>query len=81
MTGTRCTCGQGHATFGACIRAKGIRVGQVDRDAAKAWQAEINAYRSARRQGVQPRSTKWRDIRAAMEISEKTGQAFTATGV
>ena len=44
----------------------------------KKWDGELQAYRDARAQGVQPASTKMKDIRAAMEISEKTGRAYQA---
>lgn len=79
MTGTRCTCGLGHATYGACLRSKNISIGQVDRTEQKKWDAEISAYRAARRQGIQPMSSKLPDIQAAVEISDRAGKAFDAT--
>lgn len=78
MSGVRCTCGAGCPTYGACMRRKNISVGQVDRDEQRAWDREIAAYRSARRQGVQPATTKMPDIRKAMEASEKVGKPFDA---
>lgn len=77
--GTRCTCGAGHETYGACIRAKGLHIGQVDRTEQSRWDKEISAYRDARKQGVQPMSTKLPDVQAAMELSNQTGRAFSAT--
>lgn len=79
MEGTRCTCGAGHETYGACLRAKGLHIGQIDRTEQARWDREIQEYRSARRQGVQPPSTKLADIRSAMEISETIGKAYNAT--
>lgn len=79
MTGTRCTCGAGHSTYGACLRSKNISIGQVDRTDQKKWDAEIKAYRDARRQGVQPMTTQMPDIAAAMELSDRKGAAFDAT--
>lgn len=81
---TRCTCGEGHETFGACLRAKNIRVAycqsarNLDASAEKAKERELAGYQAARRQGVQPASTFTKDVRAAMEISDRTGVAFDA---
>lgn len=44
----------------------------------KAWDAELQAYRNARAQGIQPSSTKMRDIQVAEEISNRSGKAFKA---
>jgi hypothetical protein len=44
----------------------------------KKWDGELQAYRDARSQGIQPASTKMKDIKAAMEISDKTGKAYQA---
>ena len=45
---------------------------------AKKWDKELALYRSARAQGIQPPSTKTKDIRKAIDISNKTGRAFGA---
>lgn len=80
----RCTCGQGHATFGACLRAKNIRVAyckssrNLDATAEKTKERELESYQAARRQGVQPASTFTRDIRHAMDVSDATGRAYDA---
>jgi hypothetical protein len=82
---TRCTCGAGHETFGACIRAKGIRVAYCqsakghDYSRQKAWDRELSEYASARAQGVQPGGTTIDQTRMALEISERQGSAFDAT--
>lgn len=44
----------------------------------KKWDGELHAYREARRQGIQPASTKMKDIKKAVEASDKIGQAFQA---
>ena len=44
----------------------------------KKWDAELKAYRDARAEGIQPKSTKMKDIKAAVEQSDKTGKAFIA---
>lgn len=81
--GTRCTCGQGHATFGACLRAKRLHIGYCrsatgggDYTAQKAWDRELAAYRAARAQGVQPDGTSMRQIRKALDVSDQTGHAY-----
>lgn len=42
----------------------------------KKWDAELRLYREARAQGIQPDSTKTKDIRKAIDISQKTGHAY-----
>lgn len=54
-------------------------VGGLDYTAQKKWDKELDLYKSARAQGIQPASTKTRDIRKAIEISNKTGRAFDAS--
>jgi hypothetical protein len=77
-----CRCPEGdHPTFGACMRAKNIRVaycgqGGGDATAQKATDRELHEYREARRQGVQPEGTRLPQIRAAMEASQETGVAY-----
>lgn len=73
-----------HESFGECVRAKGVRVGWsrsaagVDLTTEKRHVRELVAYRDARRQGVQPATTKIGDIRRALDISDRTGKAFEA---
>lgn len=75
---------QDHETWGACARASNIRVGWsnsasgLDLTKQKRWDKELDEYASARQQGIQPRSTKTKDIRAAVDHSNKTGSAFNA---
>ena len=45
---------------------------------AKKWDKELALYRDARKQGIQPASTKTKDIRKAIDISNKSGAAFSA---
>jgi hypothetical protein len=44
----------------------------------KKWNKELQAYRDARAQGIQPAGTTTQAVRAAVEISNKTGKAFNA---
>lgn len=70
---------QDHESYGQCLRAKSVAVvdpaGKVHRTA---WDNEMNSYLDAKRQGVQPATTKQKDIDAAMRISEATGTAYQA---
>lgn len=75
---------QDHDSWGECARASNMRVaysgvGGLDYSAQKRWDRELDLYKSARAQGIQPKSTKTRDIRRAFEISEKTGRAYDAS--
>lgn len=75
---------QDHASWGECARSSNLRIGWaasargLDLTAQKAWDRELDEYGAARSQGIQPRSTKSRDIRAAVEVSNMTGSAFNA---
>ena len=42
----------------------------------KKWNSELEAYRSARAQGIQPNGTKRKQIEAAHNASEKLGTAY-----
>ena len=44
----------------------------------KKWESELNLYRDARAQGIQPAGTSTAKIRQAIEISNHTGTAFGA---
>jgi hypothetical protein len=59
--------------IGYAASAKGL-----DYTTQKKWDNELALYRKAREQGIQPTSTKTKDIRRAIDISDKTGQAYGA---
>jgi hypothetical protein len=42
----------------------------------KKWDKELNLYRDARKQGIQPDGTSTAQIQKAMDVSDKTGHAF-----
>lgn len=82
-TGTNCSSScvtKDHSTFGACMRAKNLQLNPhlADTGAVKAWDGELQAYRDARRQGIQPAGTKMHQIKQAVELSNNMGQAFDA---
>lgn len=45
----------------------------------KKWNQELKEYSDARAQGIQPKSTRTKDIRDAVTKSEQTGKAFDAS--
>lgn len=42
----------------------------------KTWKSELDLYKQARKQGIQPDSTKRKDIEKAIDVSNKTGHAY-----
>lgn len=64
-------------------KAKGLSLNTGDASSQKVmsnkkWDGELNAYREARAQGVQPAGTSMEQVRAAMNASEVMGKAFNA---
>lgn len=54
-------------------------IGGGDATSQKKWDANLDAYRSAKAQGIQPKSTRASAIEAAIRQSDKTGTAFKAS--
>jgi hypothetical protein len=83
-----CTTGcptQDCVSYAACLRSKrsatiGLETTGVGfgRSTQKAWDGELSAYRTAQQQGIQPATTKLRDINRAVEMSNRTGVAYRA---
>lgn len=46
--------------------------------ANKKWDGELQAYRDARAQGIQPSGTRMKDVVAAHKASETLGKAYNA---
>lgn len=74
-----------YASYGAYLRGKSIRiegcrsaVGGPDRTRQKRWDAELDAYKAARAQGIQPAGTTMPKVRQAVELSNSAGMAFDA---
>ena len=82
-----CTSGcptQDHESWGACMKAKGLRIGYansaggMDYTAQKKWDRDLDAYKDARAQGIQPSGTSRPQVEAALAISNTTGTAYQA---
>lgn len=75
---------QDHATYGECLKSNmPMFDGSTRPTATKASlsairkdEKELSSYYDAIRQGVEPISTKQKDIDAAMRLSNDTGKAF-----
>jgi hypothetical protein len=45
----------------------------------KKWDQELNAYSTARKQGIQPAGTSLKKIQEAVDASDKVGKAYNAS--
>ena len=64
-------------------KAKGLSLNTGDANSQKQvsnkkWNSELDAYRAARAQGIQPAGTSMAHIKAAVEASDVMGKAFDA---
>lgn len=70
---------QDHESWGECARASNIGVSNEPAAAfIKNTDRELSAYRDARKLGIQPASTKMKDIQKAVRVSDSTGRAAKA---
>jgi len=73
---------QDHRTYGECMRSKRQMVGfaasarGADKTRDKRWNAELDAYADARRNGIQPDGTGMAKIEFANRMSEQFGMAY-----
>lgn len=79
MCATSCKT-KNHKTFGECLRAQNIRVaycgiGGGDATVQRQWDRDNEAFRSAVRQGIHPKTTNRRDVEDAVILSDATGVA------
>lgn len=65
-------------SYAECLRNGSVQVGPVWTN-SKAIHSELNAYASARKQGVQPQGTRAHQVEQAMRASEAVGRPFDAT--
>jgi hypothetical protein len=64
-------------------KAKGLQLNPGDAAGSKAmpkkqWDRELNMYKSAREQGIQPAGTSEAKVREALDKSDKAGRAYNA---
>ena len=72
-----------HTNYGECMRSNtpmfvGVNPTKTgwDQDKVKKDEKEIQSYWDATRQGIEPRSTRKKDIDAAVKLSDDAGKAF-----
>lgn len=71
-------------SYAACLKGKGVKVAYCnsatggDYTAQKKWDSELDLYRQARAEGIQPATSKRKDIERAMRLSDATGKAHQA---
>lgn len=63
-----------HATWGECVRAKGLQVSPAINDnygtRQRSWDRELDNYESAVRQGLSPVGTRQHHVDAAIKEAE-----------
>ena len=65
--------------FGCKVMNLQVNAGDAKRDIPdKKWNAELQAYRDARSQGIQPSGTRMKDIQEAHIASETLGKAYNS---
>lgn len=67
--------------FGCKVGTLVMNAGEANSNlsmSSKKWDKELQAYRDARSQGIQPSGTSMKQVRQAVEISNKTGEAYKA---
>lgn len=82
ITLSKCRTGcktQDHESYGDCLRDSNISFGNEQViGTLKKNEKELTAYRDARKLGIQPASTRMKDIQKAVRVSEATGRAAKA---
>lgn len=73
---------QDHATWGECLRDAGVCTylaspsKGLDGTTQKKWDGELEMYRQARKQGIQPDGTTRDKVTAALKASDVVGAAY-----
>lgn len=73
---------QDHQSYDACLKAANVRTylaspsRGLDGTREKEWNRELQMYRDARKQGIQPDSTRRAGIEKAVRLSNEAGAAY-----
>jgi len=87
MAGENCTSAcvtRDHESWGECMRNKGLKIAYSnsangwDATRQKKWDADLDAYADARRQGIQPAGTNRQAVEDAKILSDLSGKPFQA---
>lgn len=71
-----------HGSYDACLKDAGVRTylaspsRGLDGTTQKRWDADLSAYRDARKQGIQPDGTTRRKVEQAVKASDAAGAAY-----
>lgn len=57
---------------------RSLGAGQMDRTASRRWESRLEDYRATRKEGIQPKGTRRRQIDEAKRISDDRGAAYMA---
>jgi hypothetical protein len=89
MSNSNCRSGcktQDHESYSECLQAANFGFAGCfptrqgwDKDKENRDNKEIQSYWDATRQGIEPRSTRQKDIDAAVKLSNEAGRAFDGT--
>ena len=74
-------CGGPDVCFGCKIQTLQLSPGDAAGNksmSSKKWNAELNLYKSARAQGIQPAGTSTKQVQKAIDDSNKVGKAYDA---
>lgn len=70
---------QDHESYGACLRSKNLQIGDLMHvEVQKAGAKNLEAYANARKHGIQPKSTRPKDVQQAIRTSDQTGKPYQA---
>jgi hypothetical protein len=72
-----------HESYIECLKASNLQIntgdaGRAENMTAKKWDGELEAYRKARAEGIQPAGTSMSAINQAKAASDKMGAAYNA---
>lgn len=68
-----------HESFGACLRAKSLQVGDPEaRQQRQGMEHQINEYVDARMSGMQPKTVFKKDVDFARKASDALGTPYRA---
>ena len=70
-----------HESYVECLKASNLQIntgdaGRSESMTAKKWDGELEAYRKARAEGIQPSGTTMKAINEAKAASDKLGTAY-----
>ena len=80
VRGQNCSSGcktKDHRNFGECLRSKTVSVHNGEsRASGKKWDGELDAYRTAVQQGIEPDGTTKEKVEYATILSNEMGAAY-----